>query len=69
MKPSVGRIVHVVFEGDPEAFPAIVTMIVEDNLIQTTIFSTYREPHNSGPIEFECADRKQKVFWRWPPRV
>jgi len=69
MKPSVGRIVHVVFEGDQDPRPAIVTLVVEDDLINATVFSSTSYPTIVEPIEFECEDREQKVFWRWPPRV
>lgn len=73
MKPSVGRIVHVIREGlydgleDPA--PAIVTMVVEDDLIHATVFSPIKRPENTGPIELERDDCRQTVFWRWPPRV
>lgn len=69
MKPSIGRIVHVVFKGDPDPRPAIVTLVVEDHLINATVFSPASQPINLEPIEFECGHRKQIVFWRWPPRV
>ena len=70
MKPSIGRIVHVVYPDRKinPVVPAIVTA-VHPNSLAVTVFNPEGLPHAAADVRHETDREDDLYFWRWPPRV
>lgn len=83
MKPSVGRIVHLIGphanSNGTDVAPAIITRVWSDDMINATVFPDCGVPHSVTSVKFvedeataadinAQAPYPQNVAY-WPPRV
>lgn len=80
-KPSVGRIVHYVYDTDDasEVRPAIITRVNRDGTVNLRVFLDFEDVFSNGECdEHDMATHQQNVpynpvalpgCWTWPPRV
>jgi len=67
-KPSIGRIVHVVHDGNH--LPAIIGCLHSDICVSTTMFNCFGAPaENKTSVVYDDSPTPAENTWHWPERV
>ena len=70
MKPSIGRIVHIMLPDRRDPLAAIVVTVTSDTLIGVRAFETDQmPPAHYVDVPHESIAEEKSGFWRWPPRL
>lgn len=64
-KPSVGRILHYYTTADSDAVPALVTRVIENNIVHLAVLDPEGGLSFIGPVE-QGSDIGN---WAWPNMV